>query len=58
MSGGNLSGVYHFYTMAVSAATTVWPVSIYIYYNSKPTGLASEDSLPVLLVEKPRLASR
>ena len=56
MSGGNLSGVYHFYTMAVTAATR--PVSIYIYYNSKPTGLAYEDSLPVLLVEKPRLASR
>ena len=23
MSGGNLSGVYHFYTMAVTAATMV-----------------------------------
>ena len=28
MSGGNLSGVYHFYTMAVTAATMVL---IYIY---------------------------
>ena len=24
MSGGNLSGVYHFYTMAVTAATMVY----------------------------------
>ena len=24
MSGGNLSGVYHFYTMAVTAVTTVY----------------------------------
>ena len=29
MSGGNLSGVYHFYTMAVTAATMV---QIYIYH--------------------------
>ena len=28
MSGGNLSGVYHFYTMAVTAATMV---EVYIY---------------------------
>ena len=32
MSGGNLSGVYHFYTMAVNAATTVY---IYIYMSSE-----------------------
>ena len=30
MSGGNLSGVYHFYTMAVTAATMVL---IYIYMH-------------------------
>ena len=28
MSGGNLSGVYHFYTVALTAATMV---QIYIY---------------------------
>ena len=28
MSGGNLSGVYHFYTMAVTAATMVYGITI------------------------------
>ena len=32
MSGGNLSGVYHFYTMAVTAATMV---KIYIYGQTR-----------------------
>ena len=35
MSGGNLSGVYHFYTMAVTAATMVY-IYILICLWTKP----------------------
>ena len=31
MSGGNLSGVYHFYTMAVTAAKYIYNI-YYMYY--------------------------
>ena len=33
MSGGNLSGVYHFYTMAVTAATMVYIYIIIVRAN-------------------------
>ena len=32
MSGGNLSGVYHFYTMAVTASNHGINIYIYIYH--------------------------
>ena len=39
MSGGNLSGVYHFYTMAVTAATLVY-ISREISIEHPGVGLA------------------